>query len=48
MPHDTIVQQWKYSSCGMNATENMKKLALSSCGLSTYISKNNPVFEWKR
>jgi len=42
--------QYKYSyrSCGTTATENMKMLALSSCGLNTYISRNNPNFEWKR
>lgn len=41
--------QYKYScsSCGETATENLKKLALSSCGLSAYIARNQPDFEWK-
>ena len=39
--------KYSYKSCGEAATEEMKELALASCGLSTYIAKNQPDFEWK-
>jgi hypothetical protein len=39
--------KYSYSSCGKKATDIMKSLALASKGLSTFISKNKPSFEWK-
>jgi hypothetical protein len=40
--------QYSYNSCGQNATETMKKLALASNGLSTFIAQNKPEYEWKK
>lgn len=42
--------RYKYSnnSCGTTTIETMKELALASNGLSTFISQNNPAFEWKK
>lgn len=39
--------KYSYNSCGKNATETMKKLALASNGLSTFIAQNKPGYEWK-
>ena len=44
----SVDYKYSYSSCGQSATEIMKKLALASNGLSTYISQNDPDYEWKR
>jgi len=40
--------KYSYSSCGQSATETMKRLALASNGLSTFIAQNKPDYEWKR
>ena len=40
--------KYSYSSCGREAVETMKKLALASKGLSTFISRHDPVYEQKR
>jgi len=50
---DFIIVQFKYSknytysyrSAGKDAVEKMKKLAIVSKGLSTFIIENNPEFE---
>lgn len=44
----SVDYKYSYNSCGQLATEIMKKLALASGGLSTYISQNAPDYEWKR
>ena len=36
---------YSYRSAGKTIIEKMKKLALDSKGLSTFISENNPEFE---
>lgn len=38
---------YTYSSAGKNTIEEMKSLALSSQGLSTFISQNNPPYTRK-
>lgn len=40
--------KYSYDSCGESATEEMKELASTSCGLSTYIAQIQPDFEWKQ
>lgn len=52
---DHIIVQFKggnykysYRSCGKDATETMKKHALASNGLSTFIAQEQPPYEWKR
>ena len=40
--------KYSYSSCGKSATDSMKRFALASKGLSTFISQNDPDYEWKR
>jgi hypothetical protein len=40
--------KYSYSSCGREAVETMKKLALASKGLSSFISRNDPAYEQKR
>jgi hypothetical protein len=44
----TAQYKYSYSSCGQSATETMKRLALASNGLSTFIAQNKPNYEWKR
>ncbi len=44
---DSYQYKYSYKSCGSEAIEEMKKLALASSGLSTFISQNNPAYEWK-
>ena len=44
----SVEYKYSYNSCGQSATETMKRLALASNGLSTFISQNNPRYEWKR
>lgn len=44
---DTGQYKYSYSSCGRTATEKMKELAMASKGLSTFITQNQPGFEWK-
>ena len=39
---------YSYSSAGRSAVEEMKRLALNSNGLSTYIAKNKPLHESKQ
>ena len=36
---------YSYNSAGQETVEDMKLLALEQEGLSTYIAKNNPLFE---
>jgi hypothetical protein len=40
--------KYSYSSCGREAVEAMKKLALASKGLSSFISRNDPAYEQRR
>ena len=40
--------KYTYSSCGRETVETMKKLALASNGLSTFISRNDPAYEQKQ
>lgn len=40
-----VFYKYSYDSCGKKATEKMKKLARQSQGLSTYISRNQPLHE---
>jgi hypothetical protein len=40
--------KYSYVSCGKQTTDQLKKLALGSIGLGTYISQHHPAFEWKR
>jgi hypothetical protein len=40
--------KYSYTSCGISSTENMKQLALDSCGLTRFISEYDPCYEWKR
>jgi hypothetical protein len=42
------VYKYSYSSCGRQATNTLKILALASKGLGTYISQHHPQYEWKR
>lgn len=45
---DIVKYRYSYSSCGRSITEEMKELALISCGLSTFISRVQPAYDWKR
>lgn len=38
--------KYSYKSCGQSATDTMKRLALASKGLSTFIAQNDPDYEW--
>lgn len=40
--------KYSYNSCGQSATEAIKRLALASSRLSTFIAQSKPDFEWKR
>lgn len=44
----TTQYKYSYSSCGQSATETMKRHALASNGLSTFIAQKNPKYDWKR
>lgn len=38
---------YTYASCGKTHVETMKRLALASGGLSTYVTQNRPPYESK-
>lgn len=38
---------YTYASCGKTHVETMKRLALASRGLSTYVTQNRPSYESK-
>jgi len=40
--------KYSYRSCGQSATETMKRLAVASGGLSTFIAQQKPDYEWSR
>jgi hypothetical protein len=40
--------RYSYRSCGRVAVEEMKQLALQQEGLSTFISRHDPKYDWKR
>ena len=39
--------KYTYSSCGRTHVETMKRLAIASTGLSTYVTQNKPPYESK-
>jgi hypothetical protein len=41
------IYKYSYASAGKRAIEEMKRLALNSEGLSTFISQNHPPYEEK-
>lgn len=47
MRFERAVYKYSYDSCGKAAVEEMKILARASEGLSTYISRHDPGYEWK-
>lgn len=44
---NAVNYMYTYASAGHAVIEEMKVLALNQKGLSTYISRNNPPYEWK-
>lgn len=45
---ERAVYKYSYASCGNAVVEEMKILACASEGLSTYISRHDPGYEWKK
>ena len=44
---DTGLYKYSFSSCGRETTETLKRLARTGQGLSTWIARHHPNYEWR-